>query len=69
MNKFTMDNLQDIKCLLFTGLDFVKKQFDERTLDQYIAINRETFRELDIPFFMFDEWIRDWREQHESKGQ
>jgi hypothetical protein len=60
MKPFIKENLDGIKDLLFTGLDFMEKNLSQH-LEEYIIINRDTFVKADIPLFLFDEWVIEWR--------
>jgi hypothetical protein len=63
---FVTDNLDGIKSLLFVGLDFMKANFDQDTLVQYILMTRTTFVELGISDQNFTEWILEWGEKNEN---
>lgn len=60
MEVFVKENLNGIKDLLHTGLDFMAKNLPQH-LEEYILLNRQTFAQADIPLFMFDEWVMEWR--------
>lgn len=60
MNTFVKENLNGIRDLFYTGLDFVVKNHPQH-LEEYILINRQTFAQVDIPLFIYDEWVTEWR--------
>lgn len=55
---------ETVKDLLFGGLNFMLENFNDKTLRQYIEINRQTFTETGkITPEEFDEWILEWRQK------
>jgi hypothetical protein len=60
MDTFIKENLNGIRDLFYTGLDFMFKHHQQH-LEEYILINRETFAEANIPLYLFDLWVEEWR--------
>ena len=64
MRELSKKDLENVKELLFMGLDFVSTDLADH-LDDYIRINRSTFTDPKIgggriSGEMFDQWIKEW---------
>lgn len=59
---------ETIKELLYIGLNFMIENFNDKTLREYIKINRATFTETGVVTGEeFDKWIGEWSNNHEKR--